>query len=181
MTALAVLGKTLLMMAALGMVVWLLFSRTRNPSRNVLIVVIMSFMLTLIAWLAALGAGFLLRGGAGFAVSAEVLIVLLLIALISVLAILGRGQVPRVAGGVVLVAGAGVLLLASYLAAIGVAQVTDSCARTRAMSWVIVSLGVTAAVEVLLLVQTRRAQGGSDAPEPRVPGEDHPGRQDLLR
>ena len=177
----ALVGKTLLMTAALGMVIWLLFSRTRNPSRNLLIVAVMSFLLTLIAWLAALGAGSVLRGGAGFAVPAEVLIVLLLIALISVLAILGRGQAPHVAGGVVLVAGAGVLLLASYLAAIGVAHVTDSYARTRAMSWVIVSLGVTAAVEVLLLVQRRRAQGGRDAPESGDPGEDDPGRQDLLR
>jgi len=181
MTGLAVLGKTLLVAAALGMIVWLLFSRTRNPSRNLLIVVIMSFMLTLIAWLAALGAGFLLRGGAGFSVSAEAIVVLVLTALISVLAILGRGQVPRVAGGVILLTGGGVLLLVSYLAAVGVAQVTDSYARTRAMSWVIVSLGLTAAVEVLLLVQRRTAQGGRDAPEPRVPGEDDPGRQDLLR
>jgi len=174
--ALATAAKTILIAATLGVVVWLLVSRTRNPLRNPLVILVMCFVSTLIGWLAVLGTGYLFTGTAAVRVSPHVVIIAVLLGGIAILA-LSAASGSR-ASGLVALPGAAALVLASWLAAVGLEHVSGPYLSAACVPWVLSSLSLAFAIYLLAAIQRTRPKGGGDAQPTGLHREDDPRRQD---
>ncbi len=151
-------GRFIVIAATLGVVLWLLFSRKRNPSGNPLVLMVMAFMTSLILWLAVLGVGFLLSGRVAVRVSPHVVVIVVLLGGITLLAFAASPRSAR--AGVLLVPGVAILLLASGLATVGLSHVSGSYVRMAAIPWVITSLALTLVIQGILSIQRLRGKGG---------------------
>lgn len=174
------LGKTLLMAATLGVIIWLICSRRRNPLRNLGILLVMAFMVTLIPGLAFRGAAFLLSGTSGAAASASVLAILVLLVGIILLGLFGREGGWKSKPSLLIVSAFGLLLGISWLAAVGVSHLPDRLVKAAAVPWVLASLSLTVAVQIAVRVQRSKAEGGKNAPDPNEPGQGGSGGPDKL-
>jgi len=165
----------MLMATTLGVVVWLLVSRTRNPLRNPLIVFVMCLMTTLIGWLAILGVGFLFAGHPATYVSPLIVILAVVLGGLTVL-VLASGTAA--AAGLFVLPGAAILLLASWLAVVGLDHVASAYTRAAFLPWTLASAALAVVIYFVAAVQRGRPKGGANDRSTGVHRQDDSRRQD---
>jgi len=177
MLSLATAGKAALMATTLGVVVWLSVSKTRNPLKSPLVVVVMCLMTTLIGGLAVLGVDSL----SPWQLETRFLpIAVILAALLGGVTVLVIAAVADTARGMFALAGIPALLIVSWLAAVGLEHVSYVHIRVAFLPWILSSLGMAFAIYFVAAVQRTRSKGGTDDRPTGIHRQDDSRREDDI-
>jgi len=180
MDPLRTLLDVLVVFTALSVIIGLLFSKRRNPSRNPLILTIMVFLTVLIVWLACLGGISLLKGCGQYLIATQPLVIIVLSVSIIALSFL-RMQSHRNPFYVLMsILGVLWILLLSILSVIGLNSVTLDYVIKNTGTWAILSLSISLALQIALIIQKFQKEGGQDGKGLNLRREDNSGRENSL-
>ena len=170
----------LVVFTAIVVILWLLFSKSRNPANNPLVLSVMVFLSTLIVWLAFLGTARILQGYRPLPISSQTLILVCLFVAIAAVSFFKPRNHRNPLHILILILGSIWVLLVSILAVIGLSCITSTYATTHIATWAISSLAITFVLELVLLFQRYRRGGKEDAKGHALSREDNTRRTDDL-
>lgn len=179
MQPLRFLFSFLVITTTLLVLIGLLFSKKRNPARNPFVLIIMSFLTTMILWLAWLGLIHVF-GSRSVGISPQLLTILFLLAGSILMPTVNPKHAENRLSSLIRFLGLAWALMIAILAVVGLSSITDTYARTHAVTWAIASLSLCFSVQAVRALQEHGVRGNNNDEGNDAGREGYSGREDSV-